>query len=212
MSEIGENGVINTGKKIIDIVTGQVSGKTPWNPTEEAGRVLFNEGNGFWLEGYRTSDKKTCIYPIQDMSYGKLEDTLAIFNGGKVYLTNNDIAVSSVPDYERIFGTIMKNKNAELFNTAYIGNYYKFVKSVLDNAAATSVESYKGIAAKLSEAVLLKPTNYKKTFNTKAGFISAFNGRLPETHRGGGPGVGRKVGRKGMSLYVGSSPDDEFYT
>ena len=212
MSEIGENGVINTGKKIIDIVTGQVSGKTPWNPTEEAGRVLFNEGNGFWLEGYRTSDKKTCIYPIQDMSYGKLEDTLAIFNGGKVYLTNNDIAVSSVPDYERIFGTIMKNKNAELFNTAYIGNYYKFVKSVLDNAAATSVESYKGIAAKLSEAVLLKPTNYKKTFNTKAGFISAFNGRLPETHRGGGPGVGRKVGKKGMPLYVGSSPDDEFYT
>ena len=212
ISEIGENGVISTGEQIIDIVTGHVSGKTPWNPTEESGKALFNEGNGFWLEGYRTSDKKTYIYPIQDMSYGNLEDALAIFNVGKTCPANNDIAVSSIQDYERIFGTIMKNKNAELFNTAYIGNYYKFVKSVLDNAAATSVESYKGIAAKLSEAVLLKPTNYKKTFNTKAGFISAFNGRLPDTHRGGGSGVGRKVGKKGMSLYIGSSPDDEFYT
>jgi hypothetical protein len=210
MSEIGENGVINTGKKIIDIVTEQASGKTPWNSTEESGKTLFNASN-FWLEGYATSDKKTYIYPIQDMSYSKLEDTLSIFNSGKVYLTNNDISVSSVPDYDRILGSILRNPKADLFNTIYIGNYYNFVKSVLENAAAASVESYKGIAAKLSEAVKLVPTNYKKTFNTKAGFVSSFNGRLSNTHREN-DSVSRKEAEKDMPLYVGDEPGDEIYT
>lgn len=203
MKEIGENGAINTGKKIIDIVTSVPDERMPWSK-EGSKQPLFNEANGFWLERYSTSHKaeKIFIYPLQNMSFYNLENTLKVFDGDQVEVENNDIATSRLRDHDAILGKFLKSKKSKMFNTVYISSRANYIKATLENAAANGSDAYKQIAGTLLSDSTLNPSVYKELFNTSSDFLSSFNATLPDTYRGDNVTTDKKI-EAGKPLYVG---------
>ena len=208
MEEIGVNGSLSDGSKILNIVTGKVTSvKMPW--AEEAGidSALFDDSNGLWLTKYKTSSDKTYTYPIQGMSFGNASDALMVLEKGKVPVENNDISVSEIDNYRDTMGKILKSENSNVFNTLYIGKSGSYVSETIENAAAESVESYKAISEKVSDMSKLDNGMYKKLFRSSEDFISSFNGKISESI-GNGKGTARyKSGEIGMHLYIG---DEEY--
>lgn len=203
MGEIGENGAINTGKKIIDIVTSTPNEKMPWYK-EGSKQPLFNEANGFWLERYSTSHKaeKIFLYPLQNMSFYNMENTLKVFDGDQVEVENNNIAASRLRDHDAILGKFLKSRKSNMFNTVYISSRANYIKATLENAAANGSDAYKQIAGTLLSASTLNPSVYKELFNTSSDFLSSFNATLPETYRGDNVTTDKKI-EAGKPLYVG---------
>jgi len=208
MKEIGENGAINTGKKIIDIVTSTPNEKMPWYK-EGSKQPLFNEANGFWLERYSTSHKaeKIFLYPLQNMSFYNMENTLKVFDGDQVEVENNNIAASRLRDHNAILGKFLKSRKSNMFNTVYISSRANYIKATLENAAANGSDAYKQIAGTLLSASTLSPSVYKELFNTSSDFLSSFNAKLPETYRGDNVTTDKNI-EPGKPLYVGEKAEN----
>lgn len=220
--QLGQGGAISNGDAIIPIVTGME--EHPWNPNGNNDRMLFDKGDGFWLNRYSTVSKtpKTYIYPIQNMSFSRLDESLKIFEGGLVDMENEDISISSVNEdsYTDILTSALNSLSKDsLFNTAFIGKYNGAITTALNNALAASTdtnksaEAYKAVAETLLTSAKLNAddSDYKALFNMKSGFISSFNARIVTSNFDGKTEFKGAV-NEDKPLYVGDGDTKEEYS
>ena len=220
--QLGQGGAISNGDAIIPIVTGME--EHPWNPNGNNDRMLFDKGDGFWLNRYSTVSKtpKTYIYPIQNMSFTRLDESLKIFEGGLVDMENEDISISSVNEdsYTNILTSALNSLSKDsLFNTAFIGKYNGAITTALNNALAASTdtnksaEAYKAVAETLLTSAKLNAddSDYKALFNMKSGFTSSFNARIVTSNFDGKTEFKGAV-NEDKPLYVGDGDTKEEYS
>lgn len=124
----------------------------PWE-TEKNDDTLFDFN--LWLSKYTTSystTQKSYIYPIQDMSFSSLNDTLKIFNKGakNIQPDNNDIIVNWIEGDGNVV-SLLKSSNKSCFGNAFITDDYKLIERSLDTANSAGDNVYKDIYDMLHE-------------------------------------------------------------
>lgn len=143
----GGEGTI-TSKSIIECVTkntpiGNVK-DIPWqrNNTKQIDPLLSND---FWLDYYKSS-YGTKLYPIQNMSFSGLENSLKIFNKGKDSLDYNNLDImTSWIDTKANAWKLLNSKNTSCFGSAYIIDDYARISKTLDGACSSADNLYKPI-------------------------------------------------------------------
>lgn len=152
-----DNGSI-TSKSIIDCVKNSIgiggNNELPWK-ISNSDSSLFD--NGFWLSRYSTSysqTQKSYIYPIQDFSFEKLDDTLKIFNKGvnSIDRDNDNIIVNWV-DAKANVDALMNSNNDSCFGTVFISDDFEKVSEQLESSNMTPDDIYKDIYGMLHENI-----------------------------------------------------------
>lgn len=118
----------------------------PWQTTK-SDDSLFDIS--FWLTRYTTSYsnlQKTFIYPMQDMSFNSLEESLKIFNKGanSIQANNNNIIVNWIEANSNVM-SLLKSSNNSCFGSVFISDDYKVVSDELDMANSSSDNVYKDV-------------------------------------------------------------------
>lgn len=112
----------------------------PWKNKDEK---LFDKT--FWLNRY-TSTYGSTIYPIQNMSFNALDNTLVKFNKGanSIDVENQDIFASKInakSNVERLY----KSKNSSCFGNLYISDDYKSISNILESSCLSTSNTYKSV-------------------------------------------------------------------
>lgn len=108
-----------------------------------------------WLSKYSTSystTQKSYIYPMQDMSFTSLNETLRIFNKGvnSVQAGNDDVMVNWI-EGDSVVKSLIESKNESCFGSVFISDDFNIVGKELDEANSTPDNSYKEVYDMLLE-------------------------------------------------------------
>jgi hypothetical protein len=222
LNGIYEHGNVSTGEQILKIITDKAEGnKYPWNPEGKANHELFYNDGTLSLKKWETKmsymkdtkngktvDSFTTLYPVQGISFQKLDRTAEIFNGGQIDVENNDITINALPNYDDAIKKVMNSDIDSVFNMAYIGKYNGNITSTLENASANSDEAYKDIYENYIKQVELNKDEYKSFFSSKSGFVSSFNRKIENNHKINSVVTITTADLSG-NIYVGPNPDNE---
>lgn len=124
----------------------------PWRESNSDDSLFDSQ---LWLSRYTTSyspTQKTYIYPMQNMSFSNLDETLKIFNKGanSVQANNNNIMVNWV-EGDGIVKSLLEAKNGSCFGSIYIADDFKIVGRGLDEANSSPDNIYKDVYDMLLE-------------------------------------------------------------
>ena len=162
-------------KAIIDCVkNGKGIGDSkdiPWQ-NSDTDDMLF--GPDFWLSKYSTSystTQKSYIYPMQDISFNALDNTVKIFNKGanSIDTNNSDIAVNWIEPKSNAI-KLLSSSNESFFGSVYISDYYKTVSDGLDAANSSTDDIYKDVYELLHDDSVFSADRFKEMIYTNGVF------------------------------------------
>ena len=155
----------------------------PWlaAPTDDN---LFS--SDLWLSKYATSYSKTqksYIYPMQNMSFDSLDETLRYFNKGvrSAQAKNNDIIVSWI-DGDANAKAMLEASNDSCFGSIFISDDFKTVTKNLDEANSSADNIYKEVYDMLYPDAVFRPEIFaamihpEGVFRPKQGIITLDKG------------------------------------
>ena len=109
----------------------------PWK-TSSGDTNLFNKD--MVLAKYKTSNKKTLIFPLQDVSFSGLSNSIKKFENGKIDFNNGDIAVSR-PNVLNNYENMLKNENNTFYSVIFSDDFDK-IQNILNTANSVSNNGY----------------------------------------------------------------------
>lgn len=152
----------------------------PWieNKNDDA---LFDKN--LWLSRYSTSydqNEKTYIYPMQNMSFKNLDESLKIFNKGKnsIDRSNKNIIINRM-DASANAEAILNSDNDSCFGSVFIVDDFKHVSNILDGANITADNVYKDVYDTIQPYSVFDAEKFSKTilqtgvFRPKLGVVTA---------------------------------------
>lgn len=153
----------------------------PWMESNNDDNLF---GMDMSLSKYATSyntkankDKSTTrIYPIQNMSFDKMNETLKYFNKGanSVQYNNNDIAVNWINGDSHAF-SLINSKNRSGFGNLYISDDFKGIANMIENANTEPNNSYKEIYDLLRDRITFNGDKFKDMIYANGVFVPKKN-------------------------------------
>ena len=127
----------------------------PWGD-----RKLFS--GDLWLDGYKTKTL-TSIYPIEDVSFSKLEESFNYFNSSsnKIDAENKNNIISYI-DASSNFMTLFKSSDNTAFNNIFIVDDHNKIKTAIESSTSMDDNEYKPIYELLSNDCLYKGETFAK--------------------------------------------------
>ena len=148
------NGVFDS-TKILEYIT-TASASMPWGNTE----LFKKDKNGLWLSRYTVDLNKegayhyyNTIYPIQDISFAKLNEYHNVINTPKLTDGNGEISIRNIPRAISDKSTNEKDTSNCGFGTTYILENIDVVDNILSNANSDADSGYTEIYDKISSAM-----------------------------------------------------------
>ena len=162
----GDNGTIDANAIIACVMHGNGIGGNndiPWFKSNDSDSLFDSE---LWLTRYSTSfnvTDKTYIYPIQNMSFSSLEDTLNKFNkdANSMDKSNNDIIINWISANDTNTKALLSADNKSCFGSVYIIDDYTVVSKYLDASNTSADDSYKTIYDLIHEDSVFNGEKFK---------------------------------------------------
>ncbi len=182
LSALGENGALSNADDILKIVTGKgdSSAKLPWSNGNDGDNVLFRSGDGFWLTRYR--NKQRGVYPVNDISFSKMNEVFNAVNAGKTPLENNDVTIfdSYSKSQENFLKILNMTGDTSVMNTIKFTENFKTIWEIFSGAESCGVEEYKGVMTAVGNNIIPD----EKDLASKYMFINdigkSFNNRVDD--------------------------------
>ena len=109
----------------------------PWKKSDKDTN-LFNDNMN--LTKYKTTNNKTAIYSLQDMSFTKLDNTLKIFEKGSIDCKNRDITVFN-PNVINNFSSMLSTEDNTFYSVIFSDDY-DVINKALSTANSLSNNGY----------------------------------------------------------------------
>ena len=160
----GGEGTI-TPQSIIECVKGNkgIGGNKdlPWNTDKNNKDRLFDDE--FWLSFYTTTTSKIRLYPIQNMSFSALTNSMGIVNKGENGMySQEDIMLSSLSMTNSKAWEMLNSKNQSGFGNLYIVDDYKVISNILESSCSSPSNSYKDVYDLIHDASTFNKGEYKE--------------------------------------------------
>ena len=160
------NGVFSEDNIISYITTSSVD--MPWGSTP-----LFTKGPNLWLDGYRVNKTGygNSIYPIQNISYGKLKEAHNLLNqGDKITNSEGDISLWNIPN--SVTDKTVNTTDNYGYGTTLILDNPKAIKEQLQGANTGADSGYTEIYDLISSACSFDNASSYDNFATVPGIHS----------------------------------------
>ena len=182
---VGEDSGTITQSAIMDCVKSGIGiggdNNIPWKESDNDDNLFeVDLSLSKYVTSYNTSKNKnkqiTRIYPIQNVSFDKMNETLKYFNKGvnSVQYNNNNIVVNWIDGDAHAF-SLFDSKNKSGFGNLYITDDFKGVSNMIENGNTEPDNSYKEIYDLLRDRITFNGDNFKSTIYKSGVFLPKKN-------------------------------------
>ena len=182
---VGEGSGTITQTAIMDCVKSGIGiggdNNIPWKESDNDDNLFeVDLSLSKYVTSYDTSKNKdkqiTRIYPIQNVSFDKMNETLKYFNKGvnSVQYNNNDIVVNWIDGDSHAF-SLFNSKNRGCFGNVFIVDDFKGVADMIENGNTEPNESYKEIYDLLRDRITFNGDKFKDMIYANGVFLPKKN-------------------------------------
>ena len=139
-------------KQVLDIIQSK-SDDNPWG-----NQALF--GSDLWLDGYKTEGDVNYIYPIQDMSFDRLNECHSCLNSGKITSLDGDISLWKAP--RGVNDNILRQGDSNCgYGTVYIRDDSNAITAQINGNESEENSAYTEIRQTIMERCGINENVYK---------------------------------------------------